>query len=332
MKKYLLLLTLLFSIGSFAQQRIDRTLSFQTDPAKKYSIYVPSGYIDGTPHKMMLGLHPWNTSRWDAKSWCDTLIVFAETNNLLLICPDGGADGQVDDPIDTAFTSAILDSMETWYSVNTDKVYAMGFSWGGKTTYTYGLGNNRRFGGYIPIGAAVNGAGDISGVVANSTDEAFYVIHGSSDAPGIRFNPLINSLNLNNAIVESQLLQGVGHTIDFANRNSILNRAFFWVDSVNCEQLSSISLGEEEYFKSLNAFPNPAKSGTQIEVEIPEIKNSSYNVSIRGIDGKEVWQNNILPTLSSSSIVFTLPTLNSGSYIVVVQNENNRYRAMINIK
>jgi hypothetical protein len=70
---------------------------------------------------MMLGLHPFNTSRWNGESWCDKLIGFAEMNGLLLVCPDGGADGKIDDAIDTAFTTAIIDSMEIWYSINPAK-------------------------------------------------------------------------------------------------------------------------------------------------------------------------------------------------------------------
>ena len=256
MKKFLLL-SILASSTLFAQQRIDATMPFQTDPAKKYSIYIPSNYSAGTPHKMMLGLHPWNVNRWNAQSWCDTLTDFAESNNLILICPDGGNDGQVDDPIDTAFTTAILDSMEVWYTIDTTKVYVMGFSWGGKTTYTYGLRNTDRFGGYMPIGAAINGAGEISTVAVNANNEAFYVIHGSQDNPNLRFNPLVGSLNNNNAIVKTLLMNGVGHTIDFANRNSILSDAYFWIDSVNCAQLASASIENFETYKSITVFPEP---------------------------------------------------------------------------
>ena len=88
---------------------------------------------------MMLALHPLNTNRWDGEAWRDTLIDFAEANNLLVISPDGGSDGAIDDAIDTAFTTVMLDSMISWYNVDESNIYAMGFSWGGKTVYTYGL-------------------------------------------------------------------------------------------------------------------------------------------------------------------------------------------------
>jgi len=133
MKKVVVILIVIFcSVQLIAQQRIDGNFAFQTDPAKKYSLYIPTSYNANVPNKMMLGLHPFNTARWNGISWCDTLINFAEMNSLILVCPDGGLDGKIDDAIDTAFTSALLDSARIWYNIDTEKTYVMGFSWGGK--------------------------------------------------------------------------------------------------------------------------------------------------------------------------------------------------------
>ena len=145
MKSILIICSLfLFSI-LHGQTKIDDTFDFQSDPAKKYSLYIPSSYVVGSPHKVMVGFHPFNTSRWDAVSWRDTLEVFSETNNLILVCPDGGLDGKVDDLIDVEFTTALLDSVKKWYSIDEGRIYSMGFSWGGRTTYTYGLDNTDVF-------------------------------------------------------------------------------------------------------------------------------------------------------------------------------------------
>ena len=51
---------------------------------------------------------------------------------------------------------------------------------------------------------------------------------------------MINDLWANCAFVDSNLMAGVGHTIDFPNRNQILGDAYQWIDSVN---LSSINGG-----------------------------------------------------------------------------------------
>lgn len=315
--------TLLLIISGFVangQQRIDSSFAFQTDPNKKYSIYVPSSYSASTPNRMMLALHPWNTARWNAISWCDTLTNFAEANGLLLICPDGGADGQVDDAIDTAFTSAILDSMELWYNVDTEKVYAMGFSWGGLTTYTYGLNHVDRFGGFMPIGAAINGAGVISSYASNANGKAFYVIHGSQDNPGTRYTPLINSLTTNGAILNSLLMSGVGHTIDFPNRNQILTDAYIWIDSVNCAGKNT-SIDEQKGFKSIEVFPNPVKRSNDVDIDVSSFSGDRFELSVIDLSGREVLSAQ-LDRDGESHLVLPVGDLGRGSYLLLLSNDH----------
>ncbi len=246
---YSILALLIFCLAipfseSQAQIRIDSTLAFQDDPAKSFSIYIPSTYSEDAPNSLMLGLHPFNTSRWDGRSWCDTLLAFAEMNDLILLCPDGGLDGQIDDPIDTAFISHLLELMPEWYNVNEDKVFAMGFSWGGLTTYTYGLNHIDKFAGLMPIGAAISGISQFEEVIGLSEDKAFYVLHGSLDSPNSRYYPAIEALEENGACLETVLMSGVGHTIDFPNRNEILTEAFIWLDNVVCAIPDTLDVAE----------------------------------------------------------------------------------------
>lgn len=236
MRSFLLaiILALLSYLPARGQVRVDSSFSFQLNPSKGYSIYVPSAYDPNTPNGLMLGMHPLNPSRWNSISWCDTLIDFAEMNNLLLVCPDGGPNGSVVDQIDTAFTTALLDSMYKWYNIDTERQYIMGFSFGGRGTYTYGLSHPEVFGGLIPIGAAINGTSQVNGPLqANAACKAVYIVHGSNDSPNNRYYPVRTALLNSGAILNSLLMPGVGHTIDFPNRNQILTTAFQWIDSVN---------------------------------------------------------------------------------------------------
>lgn len=265
MKKLLTILLVLSCIlprNSFAQQRIDASFTFQS-VNKLYSLYIPSGYNANTPHKLMLGLHPFNTSRWDGMSWCDTLVVFAEMNNLILVCPDGGVDGKIDDPIDTAFTTALLDSMELWYNIDADKMYVMGFSWGGKTVYSYGLYHYSRFGGFLPIGSAAGNTSEVNSILGNAQGMPVYIVHGQNDSPNSRFYPIRDSLTDNNAILNWILMPGIGHTIDFPNRNQILSVAYQWIDSVNC---AVITTGPElTPATSWSVYPNPTNGEFEVE-------------------------------------------------------------------
>ncbi len=288
MKKLLPFLIISFFLNSLnSQERIDGSFEFQTDPTKKYSLYIPSGYDENSPHRLMIGFHPFNTNRWDAESWCDTLIAFAEINNLILACPDGGIDGQVDDPIDTAFTSVLMDSVFLWYNINPEKVYAMGFSWGGKTTYTYGLNHIWRFRGFIPIGAAINGTSEVNSVIQNAEGKPYYLVHGANDSPGTRFTPIKNALESNNALVNSLLMSGVGHTIDFPNRNQILTTAFEWVDSVNCSQLTNVAVIEDKPVE-FRLFPNPVLQNQKITLFSSREFEDHVSINVVSVDGKVI--------------------------------------------
>lgn len=238
-KFYLSFSILVFSVSYlFSQEQINESMPFQTDPDKEYSIFIPSAYEDGTQIPAFLALHPFNTSRWNGQTWCEELADFAETNGVILVCPDGGDDGKIDDPIDTAFTSFLLDSAFIWYDIDDTKLYATGFSWGGKTTYTYGLNHIEKFAGLMPIGAAIS-IGEINGIDENAEDIPVYIIHGSQDSPNVRYYPLLQAMEDNDACVESNLLQGVGHTIDFDNQVEILTEAYDFLKDNACTTTST---------------------------------------------------------------------------------------------
>ena len=250
-KQIFLFFILLFSCGlTIGQEQINESMPFQNDPDKDYSIFIPSNYTEGESIPAFLALHPFNTNRWNGQTWCEELADFAEANGVILICPDGGVDGKIDDPIDTAFTSFLLDSAFIWYDIDETKLYATGFSWGGKTTYTYGLNHIEKFAGLMPIGAAIT-IGEINGIDENAMDIPVFIIHGSLDNPNLRFFPLLNSMEDNGACVGSNLLPGVGHTIDFNNQVQILSNAYSYLQDNACTVTST----EDEKFDQPSILP-----------------------------------------------------------------------------
>ena len=334
-KTILVIITILFSIPVISQQRIDGNFAFQIDPAKKYSLYIPSSYNSSIPTKMMLALHPYNTSRWNAVSWCDTLINFAESNNLILVCPDGGVDGKIDDPIDTAFTSTLLDSARIWYNIDNNKTYVMGFSWGGKTTYTYGLNRPTVFGGYLPIGAAISGTSEVTiPLQLKSVGKPVYIIHGSSDSPTSRFYPVRDSLISKGALVKTNLLSGVGHTIDFSNRDAILTAGFQWIDSVNCYQLTVNISTMKNKLLPYSFFPNPVHRGYPLKIDVSlKVEHQMAEITIFTLQGKKVtaFRQTIHTGINSFNKAFThLPV---GTYIISIQlNDKKIISQKITIK
>ncbi len=316
--KLSLIFLIVLSISSKAQERIDGTFTFQTDDAKKYSLFIPEEYNEDTPHKMMLALHPWNPDRWDAISWCDTLINFATMNSLILVVPDGDEDGQIDDPIDTAFTSALLDSVHTWYNINENKKYVMGFSWGGKTTYTYGLVHSWRFDGFMPIGAAINGIAEVEDVLEQAANKPWYLVHGEDDSPALRYYEMLEGLQDNNAITNSTLLDDVGHTIDFDNRDEILSTAFQWIDSVNCASIDTGTLELEES-NSIRLSNSVAQKGDSVYLIINSDNSLELEISMFSNSGKLIFTQKSIITEGENRLAIQLNQISGGNYIVLAR-------------
>jgi len=264
----------------------------------------------------MLGLHPYNASRWNAKSWCDTLISFAESNNLLLVCPDGGLDGKIDDPIDLAFTDALLDSVQQWYTIDTTKIFCMGFSWGGRATYRYGLSRASTFAGLFPIGAAISGTQELDSLLSAAQDMPVYVLHGANDLPNTRFYPAIDSLLAHGACLESNLLAGVGHTIDFPARNTLLTDSFMWLNAVSCgTPTSNIS---DAFFNDghFSTYPNPLQSGDSFYIKLGDKLATSGTLRIYNLSGT------LLVEQSYTHNHITVNTAQKGVYFVGIAHKS----------
>ncbi|MEM9022209.1 MAG: hypothetical protein AAGB22_00610 [Bacteroidota bacterium] len=269
-----------------AQLQVDSSLAFQGNPAKKYSLYVPSDYMPDRPYPLVVGLHPFNTERWNAASWRDTLQGWAEQHQLLLLCPDGDADGRIDDPIDTAFTRTMLDSMQHWFRVDTTRIFLMGFSWGGRATYAQALQHPHRYAGFIILGAATDTAA-LAGAYGQAADKPFYIIHGAQDRPDARFYPVRDSLVRQGAYVATRLLPDVGHTIDFPGRNKLLSRAWLWVDSVHQVLVDTVALAAVKA-GVMNRIPEVVSGGSTIWVEYMVTAPVEVRCQITDISGKEV--------------------------------------------
>ena len=303
-----LVLAFSFSAISLAQTQINNSIPFQTDDSKDYSLVIPSSYVEGESTSAFLALHPWNTNKWNGETWCQELADFAEANNVILVCPDGGADGKIDDPIDTAFTTFILDSAFQWYDIDPSKLYAIGFSWGGKTTYTYGLNHIDKFAGLLPIGAAIS-ANDVADISQNIEGKPVYVVHGSLDSPNSRFYPLVDAMESSGACVETNLLQGVGHTIEFDNQVEILTAAYDYLKDNACTTTAINSVSQES--KEILPY-NSIKSGVTIRLTIEP--KESWNILTK--DGKVIKRGN------SQSAVFDLPV---GLYIMHSGNRSQKF-------
>ncbi|MCC6815178.1 MAG: hypothetical protein IT267_02060 [Saprospiraceae bacterium] len=291
-----------------AQQKVDGSFDFQNERSKKYSLYVPKDF--SATGNAILALHPLNTSRWNARSWRDTLTKFAEENNALLICPDGGVDGRVDDIIDTAFTTVLLDSVSFWYPFNKSTLVALGFSWGGRTVYTYGLTHIDFFKGLIAVGAAIEGV-DLNSISESAKGKNIFILHGSLDALESRYYPAVNAFKNKGSCLEDSILNGVNHTIDFPNRNAVLSRAYQFTLYNQCK-LSAIELSTDKPTYSL------VRLGNDIILNSAE----SIEFNVFDLSGKDLGYILLKPGINTVA-------LNSGFFIFQSRKFNFVERILI---
>jgi predicted esterase len=316
------------ALSSVAQQKFEGNFPFEGDPAKKYALYEPSSYQDTVPNKLMVAFHPFNKSRWNATTWRDTLTTFAEKAGLILICPDGGSDGMVDDDIDYGFTTALIDSVQKWYNIDASGVFAMGFSVGGKAMYEYGLTFSSVFSGFIPIGPAINGTTEVDGLLSNALCKPFYLIHGENDAPSVRYTPIKGALEQNKAEVNFILMAGVGHTVDFPNRNKILENAFRWIDTVTCKTSTGLpKISDENTFR---VYPSIVQPGTSFSLEINLSRIEVLQLEVWSADGKLVHSRK--GSYNKSTVVIDVAGFSRGTYFVKAYNQHLRFSQQLVIQ
>ncbi|MEQ9062929.1 MAG: T9SS type A sorting domain-containing protein [Vicingaceae bacterium] len=314
----LALILLTFLSDSVGQQTVD--LSFQFPPGgsfRKYHIYIPSSYNQGSANKMMVGFHPFNTSRWDGESWRDSLITFAEFKGLLLVCPDGGTDGKLEGQVDLDFTSALMDSMLSWYNVDPYQVFGIGFSIGAKFMYEYGLKNSERFKGFIPVGAAIDDPGFVNDIISKAKCKNYFLVHGEKDNPNTRYYPIKSAIQNAGANVDGILMAGIGHTFDFQNRNQILYMAFNYIDTASCDYTALLQYHES----GPKLFPNPVSDARKLIIHWPD--KAIIELIIFDGFGQRAGQMRIEST--SANTPLSLPNLAPGMYQFLMRSGNESY-------
>lgn len=236
--RYLVLLLVFIPLLSLVRAQKSIDLSFIHPPGsgimRNYSIYEPAGFNPNKQNTLIIGFHPYGPGIWNANSWRDTLRSFIELTDVLLVCPDGGNNGRTDDQDDYNFTDALIDSLMTLYVLDPAKIFAIGFSEGGKATYEYVLNRDKKIKGMIAIGAAIDGV-DFSSIIHKAKCNNFYLIHGDKDSPNSRYFPIKTDLLKHGALVDGILMANIGNTINFPSRNTILKMAFNFIDTSNCD-------------------------------------------------------------------------------------------------
>lgn len=310
------LLATFFSVCfAFAFGQKKKDLSFGYPPGvgfRSYSVYEPSSYVSGAPIKLMIGFHGNSSGIWSAKTWRDTLVDLAESKGFLLVCPDGGSDGKFEEATDFGFVETLIDSILSWYAIDSSGRYAIGYDEGGKTVYEFGLNYNDLFRGFIPIAAVIDGTGFVEDVIHKAKCKNFYIVHGDQDSPNKRYHPIKEALTDHHARVNTILMASIGHTYNFPGRATTLSNAFNYIDSADCD-FSGIQNSGISQFRLRSNYLLP---GHPLIIEMDQTLNeSNARISIADISGR------ILSAgiqITHNQITIELPILPSGIYFIGV--------------
>lgn len=139
LKKGLVFASILLSFSCFSQQTINGTM-MHDGIARTYKLYVPAIYSGNTAVPLLFNFHGY-TSNSNEQMFYGDFRNIADTANFLVVHPQGTLDANntthfnvgwggssVDD---VGFTEALLDSLSAAYSIDQNRIYAVGMSNGG---------------------------------------------------------------------------------------------------------------------------------------------------------------------------------------------------------
>ncbi|HXG47503.1 MAG TPA: PHB depolymerase family esterase, partial [Methylomirabilota bacterium] len=135
---------------------------------RNYRLNIPAGYDPAQPAPLMLVLHGHNQSADEFAGNQPFLTQYANALGVILVFPDGTAsergtgwntlDPTPEHPIDdVGFLLALIDELDTALNIDRKRVYAGGFSNGGKMCHFLGARTTNVFAAFAAVGSAIGG-------------------------------------------------------------------------------------------------------------------------------------------------------------------------------
>lgn len=367
--KSIFLLLLLTSLNFFCQQWQTGTLQHASG-LREYSIYVPSNYNPQNPASLVLTLHGLGDNMTNFRNI--GFNVLAETNNIIVVCPQALADplagtswnsgagytfytpnANVDD---VGFISALIDKVEQDYSINTNRVFACGFSMGGFMTERLALVLNNKIKVFASVAGTFGNA--ILPVAAGTPGRAVSIahFHGTNDNTigyvnnnfGNSVDEMISYWKTNNQSVTTPVhtvlpnTANDGYTVDHyryvsPNNNSVIelfkvnNADHIWLTAQN-----DISYTQKiwEFFNQNSSVLSVKEAAPKMEFSITPVpardfvtisfsqKISDFELSVSDMAGRKVYSEKVKPVSGQYQLNLHTAGIKSGTYIVSVKADN----------
>jgi hypothetical protein len=192
-------------------------------------VSIPSDYNPEVSYPLIVGLHYCGGTSDQYRS---KLLPLCDSLDVIVVCPDNNS-SQITNP---DFILASIDTAKSIYNINGDEVYLTGMSCNGLATLQMGLNEIYPFKGIFPWVPYFS--------VFNETSFNFdsqmptVVSVGTSDANYTTILRFYDSLRVHQPNVDLVIVQGIGHTLDFAGFSNEMIRCMNYLTDTN-----SISIG-----------------------------------------------------------------------------------------
>lgn len=208
-KQIVLTLTLFCLVNTlYAQQTINKTLVHDGN-TRAYTVYIPASY-DGTSNVPLLFNFHGGSGNISSQIAISDMRPIADTANFILVYPQAWPDPSDGNSTnwthkaptthnDVFFVDAMIDSLSSAYNINTNRVYACGYSNGGEFTFELAcqLGNRISSIGVVARSMYIETLNQCT----PSHPTAVVTIHGTNDDyngitfAGITYYPALSSVN-----------------------------------------------------------------------------------------------------------------------------------------
>lgn len=171
MKKLKILLTIFTfsSLTILGQVNIIDSIIHQTYQ-RKFTVHIPTGFTNSTPTPVVLMFHGNGGTMLNSQKFTNLNLV-SNANGFVAVYPEGfgavstggfswadgrGTSADIAGLDDLGFIDKLLDTLQSNYNIDTNKIYICGFSNGGYMTQRFACEQNQRFAAMASLGSIMD--------------------------------------------------------------------------------------------------------------------------------------------------------------------------------
>jgi pimeloyl-ACP methyl ester carboxylesterase len=301
--------------GLYSQQTGQFTLTYN-DRGVTSSVYfwVPGDYDSTKTYPFLLGWHGAGDTGGNMRTFLAYLL--AQRVGAILVCPDANNVNGKDVSYFSNLTSAAYSMARDNYSIDTNKIVIMGFSWGGAYSYQIGLLNPQLFKGIIGLAPAI---GSFDQTMWNNINKIrMATILGDKDFNYTAVNALMLSIKNSGANLLYIVKPGVQHVDNaYFNSQAIIDdfRACYEYVVGDASDIENNKITDN---LAVNIYPNPVQDFLSVKYFINS--NNPIKLSIINSFGIELINETI--NENQGTVKINTNGLPSGIYYCILKSGN----------